>query len=80
MSVGELLNPSEENILVEDPTDEDFCRVDANSENEIRSELSSADATGVDDEDAAGSTPTPENISAEKLCLKLMANYSSAPM
>ncbi|KAG6946344.1 hypothetical protein JG687_00016758, partial [Phytophthora cactorum] len=34
--------------------------------------LSSADATGVDDEDAAGSTQTPENISADKLRLKLM--------
>ncbi|KAG2834147.1 hypothetical protein PC129_g21312 [Phytophthora cactorum] len=80
MSVGELLNPSEENILVEDPTDEDFCRVFTNSEYEARSELTSVDATGVDDEDAAGSTPTPENISAEKLRLKLMASYWSAPM
>ncbi|KAG3101546.1 hypothetical protein PI124_g11021 [Phytophthora idaei] len=41
---------------MEDPTDEDFCRVDTNSENEIRSELSGADITGVDGEDAAGST------------------------
>ncbi|KAG6942552.1 hypothetical protein JG687_00018999 [Phytophthora cactorum] len=70
MSVGELLNPS----------DEDFCRVFTNSEYEARSELTSVDATGVDDEDAAGSTPTPENISAEKLRLKLMASYWSAPM
>ncbi|KAF1780014.1 hypothetical protein GQ600_20144 [Phytophthora cactorum] len=65
MSVGELLNQSEENILMEDPTD--FCRVDTNSGNENRSELSSADATGVDGEDAAGSTQTPENLSEEKL-------------
>ncbi|KAG3097872.1 hypothetical protein PI124_g15553 [Phytophthora idaei] len=41
MSVDELLNPLEENDLMEDPTDEDYCRVDSNSENEIRSELSS---------------------------------------
>ncbi|KAG2765663.1 hypothetical protein PC129_g11925 [Phytophthora cactorum] len=41
---------------MENPMDEDFCRVDTNSENEIRSELSSADVTWVDDEDAAGST------------------------
>ncbi|KAG6962803.1 hypothetical protein JG688_00008432 [Phytophthora aleatoria] len=41
MSVDELLNPPEENVLMEDPTDEDYCRVDSNSENEIRSELSS---------------------------------------
>ncbi|KAF1790398.1 hypothetical protein GQ600_23137 [Phytophthora cactorum] len=44
-SVGELLNPWEEKILVEDPTDEDYCCVDTNSENEIRSELSSAEGT-----------------------------------
>ncbi|KAG6960512.1 hypothetical protein JG687_00008189, partial [Phytophthora cactorum] len=55
------------------PPDEDFCRVDTNSENEIRIELSSADATGVDDEDAAGPTQTPKNLSADKLRLKLMA-------
>ncbi|KAF1778846.1 hypothetical protein GQ600_9900 [Phytophthora cactorum] len=41
MSVDELLNPPEENVLMEDPTDEDYCPVDSNSENEIRSELSS---------------------------------------
>ncbi|KAG6957403.1 hypothetical protein JG687_00010005 [Phytophthora cactorum] len=60
---------------MEDPTDEDFCRVDTNSENETRSELSSVDATGEDDEDAADSTPTPENLSAEeqKERLKWMA-------
>ncbi|KAG6976972.1 hypothetical protein JG688_00000850 [Phytophthora aleatoria] len=63
LSVGELLNPSEE----------DYCCVDTNSENEIRSELSSADVAGVDDEDATGSTQTPENLSAEKLRLKVMA-------
>ncbi|KAG6963071.1 hypothetical protein JG688_00008316 [Phytophthora aleatoria] len=73
MSVGELQIPSEEKILVEDPTDEDHCCVDTNSENEIRSELSSANATGMDDGDAAGSTQTPENLSAEKLGLKVMA-------
>ncbi|KAG2773431.1 hypothetical protein Pcac1_g15764 [Phytophthora cactorum] len=73
MSVGELLNPSEETIFMEDPTDEDYCRVDTNSENEIRSELSSADATEVDDEDAAGSTQTPGNLYAEMLRMKLMA-------
>ncbi|KAG4063379.1 hypothetical protein PC123_g1850 [Phytophthora cactorum] len=39
MSVDELLNPPEENVLIEDPTDEDFCRVDTNSENKTRSEL-----------------------------------------
>ncbi|KAG2782531.1 hypothetical protein PC116_g24982 [Phytophthora cactorum] len=27
-----VLNPPEENILMEDPTDEDFCHVDTNSE------------------------------------------------
>ncbi|KAG3030761.1 hypothetical protein PC121_g1823 [Phytophthora cactorum] len=60
---------------MEDPTDEDFCRVDTNSENETRSELSSVDATGEDDEDAADSTPTPENLSAaeQKERLKWMA-------
>ncbi|KAG6966434.1 hypothetical protein JG687_00004844 [Phytophthora cactorum] len=63
LSVGELLYPSEE----------DYCCVDTNSENEIRSELSSADVARVDDEDAAGSTQTPENLSAEKLRLKVMA-------
>ncbi|KAG3080458.1 hypothetical protein PI124_g18355 [Phytophthora idaei] len=68
ISVGEL-NPPEENILMEDPTDEDFCRIDTNSE---RSELNSSNATGVDDEDAAGSAQPPENLSAEKLRLKLM--------
>ncbi|KAG6977017.1 hypothetical protein JG688_00000818 [Phytophthora aleatoria] len=52
MSVDELLNPPKENVLIEDPTDEDFCRVDTNSENKTRSELSSVDATGEDDEDA----------------------------
>ncbi|KAG6946118.1 hypothetical protein JG688_00016200 [Phytophthora aleatoria] len=49
---------------MEDPTDEDFCR---NSEYKARSELSSVDATGEGDEDAADSTPTPENLSAEEL-------------
>ncbi|KAG2761976.1 hypothetical protein PC116_g22180 [Phytophthora cactorum] len=42
MSVGEL-NPPEENILMEDPTDEDFCLIDTNSE---RSALSSSNTTG----------------------------------
>ncbi|KAG6945254.1 hypothetical protein JG688_00016655 [Phytophthora aleatoria] len=41
-------------------------------------ELSSADATGMDDEDAAGSTQPPENISTEKLRLKLMAQLLPA--
>ncbi|KAG2762660.1 hypothetical protein JG687_00015580 [Phytophthora cactorum] len=48
MSVDELLNPPEENVLMEDPTDEDFCRVFTNSEYEARSELTSVDATGED--------------------------------
>ncbi|KAG2771722.1 hypothetical protein JG687_00010418 [Phytophthora cactorum] len=67
MSVDELLNPPEENVLMEYPTDEDFCRVDTNSEYKARSELSSVDATGEGDEDAADSTPTSENLSAEEL-------------
>ncbi|KAG3123888.1 hypothetical protein PC128_g27565 [Phytophthora cactorum] len=46
MPVDELLNPPEEIVLKEHPTDEDFCRVDTNSENKTRSELSSVDATG----------------------------------
>ncbi|KAG4057475.1 hypothetical protein PC123_g7494 [Phytophthora cactorum] len=33
---GELLNPSEEKILMEDPTDEDYCRVDTNSETRLK--------------------------------------------
>ncbi|KAG2775640.1 hypothetical protein PC116_g3594 [Phytophthora cactorum] len=33
MSAGELL---EEKILMEDPTDEDYCHVDTSSKNEIR--------------------------------------------
>ncbi|KAG6968378.1 hypothetical protein JG688_00005832 [Phytophthora aleatoria] len=36
MSVGELLNPSEEKFLMEDPTDEDYCRVDTNSETRLK--------------------------------------------
>ncbi|KAG6976324.1 hypothetical protein JG688_00001482 [Phytophthora aleatoria] len=42
MSVDELLNPPVEYVLKEHPTDEDFRRVDTNSENKTRSELSSA--------------------------------------
>ncbi|KAG3246990.1 hypothetical protein PI124_g8308 [Phytophthora idaei] len=61
------LHASNPNVLTEDPTDEDFCRVDANSEYEARSELSSVDATGEDDEDAADSTPTPDNLSVGEL-------------
>ncbi|KAG6967373.1 hypothetical protein JG688_00006336 [Phytophthora aleatoria] len=45
MPVDELLNPP----------DEDFCRVDTNSENKTSIELSSVDATGWEDEDAAAS-------------------------
>ncbi|KAG6942452.1 hypothetical protein JG688_00018104 [Phytophthora aleatoria] len=56
-SVDEMLNPP----------DEDFCGIDTNSEYEARSELSSVDATGEDDEDAADSTPTSKNLSAEEL-------------
>ncbi|KAG3099921.1 hypothetical protein PI125_g14896 [Phytophthora idaei] len=41
--VDVLLNPPEEIVL---KADEDFCRVDTNSENKTRSELSSVDATG----------------------------------
>ncbi|KAG6950815.1 hypothetical protein JG688_00013996 [Phytophthora aleatoria] len=37
ISVDELLNPSEVNVLMEDPTDEDFCRIDTNSKSETRS-------------------------------------------
>ncbi|RAW43053.1 hypothetical protein PC110_g826 [Phytophthora cactorum] len=77
MSVDELLNPPEENVLMEDPTDEDFCPVETNSEYDSRSQLSSVDATGEDDEDAADSTPTPENLSAEG---SRWRSYSSAPM
>ncbi|KAG3084321.1 hypothetical protein PI124_g18696 [Phytophthora idaei] len=66
-SVDEMLNPPEENVFIEDPTDEDFCSIDTNSEYEARSELSSVDRTGEDDEDAADSTPTSKNLSAEEL-------------
>ncbi|KAG6951013.1 hypothetical protein JG687_00013886 [Phytophthora cactorum] len=53
---NDITNPPDKDILREDvPTDEDFCRVDTNSENETRSELTSVDATGEDDEDAADS-------------------------
>ncbi|KAG6943361.1 hypothetical protein JG688_00017644 [Phytophthora aleatoria] len=65
MSVDELLNPPEENDLMVDPTDEDFYRVDTNSEFEAKGELSSVYATGEDEEDAAGSTP--ENMFSEEL-------------
>ncbi|KAG3127543.1 hypothetical protein PC129_g21525 [Phytophthora cactorum] len=33
MPVDELLNPLEEIVIKEHPTDGDFCRVDTNSEN-----------------------------------------------
>ncbi|KAG6950126.1 hypothetical protein JG687_00014441 [Phytophthora cactorum] len=47
MSVDKLLNSPEENILKEHPTDEDFCRVDTNSEKrETRSKLSSVAQPG----------------------------------
>ncbi|KAG6956936.1 hypothetical protein JG687_00010288 [Phytophthora cactorum] len=46
MPADELLNPPEENVLNDHPTDEDFCRVDANSANKTRSKLSTMDATG----------------------------------
>ncbi|KAG2898464.1 hypothetical protein PC119_g25733 [Phytophthora cactorum] len=61
MPVDEMLNPP----------DEDFCRIDTNSEYEARSELSSVDATGEDDEDAADSTPTSKNLSTEELKKRL---------
>ncbi|KAG3087991.1 hypothetical protein PI124_g17800 [Phytophthora idaei] len=77
MSVGELLNPPEENVLMEDPTDEDFCPVETNFEYDVRNQLSSVDATGEDDEDAADSTPAPENLSAEGSGWR---SYSSALM
>ncbi|KAF1777454.1 hypothetical protein GQ600_17086 [Phytophthora cactorum] len=68
ISVDELLNPAEENVLMEGGgTNEGFCRVGTNSENEARSELSSVVATGEDGKDAADSTPMPQNLSAEEL-------------
>ncbi|KAG6943445.1 hypothetical protein JG687_00018461 [Phytophthora cactorum] len=54
MPVDEMLNPP----------DEDFCRIDTNSEYEARSELSSVDAT-------ADSTPTSKNLSTEELKKRL---------
>ncbi|KAG3097430.1 hypothetical protein PI124_g10209 [Phytophthora idaei] len=65
MSVDELLNPPEENDFMEDPTDEDFYRVDTNSEYEPKGEMSSVYATGEDEEDAADSTP--ESMFSEEL-------------
>ncbi|KAG6957883.1 hypothetical protein JG688_00010768 [Phytophthora aleatoria] len=53
-------------VLMEDPTDEDFCRLDTNSENVTRPELSSVGPTGEGDEDAADATPTPEIIFVEE--------------
>ncbi|KAG6946753.1 hypothetical protein JG688_00015863 [Phytophthora aleatoria] len=43
MSVDKLLNPPEENVLMEH---QDFRRFDTNSENKTRNELSSVEATG----------------------------------
>ncbi|KAG6966748.1 hypothetical protein JG687_00004675 [Phytophthora cactorum] len=65
MSVDELLNPPEENDLMEDSKVEDFYRVDTNSEYKAKGELSRVYATGEDEEDAADSTP--ENMFSEEL-------------
>ncbi|KAG6954298.1 hypothetical protein JG687_00011870 [Phytophthora cactorum] len=68
ISVYELLNPSEENVLMEDPTDEDFCRIDTT----LKTRLEAGQNRGGRRR-YSWSTQTPENISAEKLRLKLMA-------
>ncbi|KAG3095418.1 hypothetical protein PI124_g16226 [Phytophthora idaei] len=64
MPVDELLNPPEETVLKEHPTDEDICLVDTNSKNKTKSELSSANAIG---RKSKIPTPTPENIFSEEL-------------
>jgi len=67
VSVEELLNPPGENILADDPTDEDFCRVGSPcGDNRCGDE---GDVCSLDDEDdsACFIDPTPENMAEEEL-------------
>uniref|UniRef100_H3H659 DDE-1 domain-containing protein n=1 Tax=Phytophthora ramorum TaxID=164328 RepID=H3H659_PHYRM len=68
MSVEELLNPPDENILADEPTDEDFCRVESSErENGCGQDVGDGGIEDEEEESTSSTYPTPENLSTEEL-------------